>query len=95
MLTIAPLPRSTITGTAARVARRVVKKFICRDHSKSSSLTRETRRGGVHGADVVDEHVDRPVFVYGSLDERGWSGRVGQVQRHGGDTDQVAEAVGG
>jgi hypothetical protein len=38
MLTIAPEPASTIAFSAARVARRAMKKFICIAHSNSSSL---------------------------------------------------------
>ena len=38
MLTIAPEPASTIAGSAARVVRRAMKKFICIAHSNSSSL---------------------------------------------------------
>ena len=91
-LTIAPAPCSTMCASAARVARSVLKKFICIAHSKSSSVSgEEPVQAQPHRADVVDQDVDPPVLVDRPLHELRRTVRFGEVDRDGGDAIEALE----
>ena len=82
MLTIAPALCWTITVSAARDDRRLMKKFISSAHSKSSSVNgEESAQPQTDAADVVHEHVDPAEVDDCPIHETGRPRRRGQVDR--------------